>query len=87
MTTILIFAASFLGVACLVGGVASLLGRSANEAAMELIDTFASPDEAEKGLMEILAAKKLIMGFGHRVYKISDPRSDVIKAWSKKLGA
>ena len=34
----------------------------------------------------MLAAKKLIMGFGHRVYKISDPRSDVIKAWSKKLG-
>jgi 2-methylcitrate synthase len=27
------------------------------------------------------------MGFGHRVYKISDPRSDVIKAWSKKLAA
>ena len=35
--------------------------------------------------MQMLAAKKLIMGFGHRVYKISDPRSDVIKAWSKKL--
>jgi len=26
------------------------------------------------------------MGFGHRVYKVSDPRSDVIKAWAKKLG-
>ena len=35
--------------------------------------------------MELIAAKKLIMGFGHRVYKISDPRSDVIKAWAKKL--
>jgi 2-methylcitrate synthase len=33
----------------------------------------------------MIAAKKLVMGFGHRVYKISDPRSDVIKAWSKKL--
>jgi 2-methylcitrate synthase len=35
----------------------------------------------------MMADKKLIMGFGHRVYKISDPRSDVIKAWSKKLAA
>jgi 2-methylcitrate synthase len=51
-----------------------------------LIEKFATPDEAEKGLMDMLAAKKLIMGFGHRVYKISDPRSDVIKAWAKKLG-
>ena len=39
------------------------------------------------GLMAMLAAKKFIMGFGHRVYKVSDPRSDIIKAWSKKLGA
>jgi 2-methylcitrate synthase len=33
----------------------------------------------------MLAAKKLIMGFGHRVYKVSDPRSDIIKAWAKNL--
>jgi len=59
----------------------------ANEAAMELIERFNTPDEAEKGILELIAAKKLIMGFGHRVYKISDPRSDVIKAWSKKLAA
>jgi 2-methylcitrate synthase len=72
------------------GGIGALRGPlhgGANEAAMELIEKFATPDEAEKGLMNMLAAKKLIMGFGHRVYKISDPRSDVIKAWAKKLGA
>lgn len=70
------------------GGIGALRGPlhgGANEAAMELIEKFATPDEAEKGLLQMLAAKKLIMGFGHRVYKISDPRSDVIKAWSKKL--
>ena len=33
----------------------------------------------------MLAKKVKIMGFGHRVYKISDPRSDIIKAWSQKL--
>ena len=70
------------------GGIGALRGPlhgGANEAAMELIEGFTTADEAEKGLMEMLAAKKLIMGFGHRVYKVSDPRSDVIKAWSKKL--
>lgn len=70
-----------------IGALRGPLHGGANEAAMELIEKFATTDEAEKGLMEMLAAKKLIMGFGHRVYKISDPRSDVIKAWSKKLGA
>ena len=70
------------------GGIGALRGPlhgGANEAAMELIEQFTTADEAEKGLMDMLAAKKLIMGFGHRVYKISDPRSDVIKAWSKNL--
>ncbi len=71
-----------------VGGIGALRGPlhgGANEAAMELIEKFHNPNDAEKGLMDMLAAKKLIMGFGHRVYKVSDPRSDVIKAWSKKL--
>jgi 2-methylcitrate synthase len=70
-----------------IGALRGPLHGGANEAAMELIEKFSSADEAEKGLMEMLAAKKLIMGFGHRVYKISDPRSDVIKSWSKKLAA
>ena len=70
------------------GGIGALRGPlhgGANEAAMELIEQFTTADEAEKGLLEMLAAKKLIMGFGHRVYKVSDPRSDVIKAWSRNL--
>ena len=36
--------------------------------------------------MVMLAAKAKIMGFGHRVYKDCDPRSDIIKIWSEKLG-
>ena len=68
-----------------IGALRGPLHGGANEAAMELIEQYSTPDEAEKGVMELIAAKKLIMGFGHRVYKISDPRSDVIKAWSKKL--
>jgi 2-methylcitrate synthase len=68
-----------------IGALRGPLHGGANEAAMELIEQFETPDEAEKGLLRMMADKKLIMGFGHRVYKISDPRSDVIKAWSKKL--
>ena len=70
-----------------IGALRGPLHGGANEAAMELIERFNTPDEAEKGILQLIAAKKLIMGFGHRVYKISDPRSDVIKAWSKKLAA
>jgi 2-methylcitrate synthase len=68
-----------------IGALRGPLHGGANEAAMELIERFHAPDEAEKGVLEMIAARKLVMGFGHRVYKISDPRSDVIKAWSKKL--
>ena len=54
---------------------------------MELIERFDDPDDAERGLKEALARKELIMGFGHRVYRISDPRSEVIKSWAARLGA
>ena len=71
-----------------VAGIGALRGPlhgGANEFAMELIETFPSPDAGEAGLMEMLRQKKLIMGFGHRVYKGVDPRSEVIKTWAKKL--
>ncbi len=68
-----------------IGALRGPLHGGANEAAMALIEKFHTADEAEKGLLDMMAKKTLIMGFGHRVYKISDPRSDVIKAWSKKL--
>jgi 2-methylcitrate synthase len=68
-----------------IGALRGPLHGGANEAAMELLEKFSTPEEAESGILEMTAAKKLVMGFGHRVYKISDPRSDVIKAWAKKL--
>jgi 2-methylcitrate synthase len=72
----------------IVSGIGTLRGPlhgGANEAAMELVSKFKTPDDAEKGIKELLEKKAKIMGFGHRVYKISDPRSDIIKQWSKKL--
>jgi 2-methylcitrate synthase len=68
-----------------IGTLRGSLHGGANEAAMELIARFKSPDEAEQKLMVMLDNKAKIMGFGHRVYKDSDPRSDIIKRWSKKL--
>jgi hypothetical protein len=68
-----------------IGTLRGPLHGGANEAAMELISGFQTPDEAEAGILDMLAKRQLIMGFGHRVYKISDPRSDIIKGWSQKL--
>ena len=68
-----------------IGTLRGPLHGGANEAAMELIERFNSPDEAEQQLMIMLANKAKIMGFGHRVYTDCDPRSDIIKVWSKKL--
>jgi 2-methylcitrate synthase len=72
------------------GGIGALRGSlhgGANEWAMALIQSFKNPDEAEKGIKEMLAKKTLIMGFGHRVYTTSDPRSAIIKKWAQKLSS
>jgi 2-methylcitrate synthase len=68
-----------------IGTLRGPLHGGANEQAMALIDKFSSPEEAEKELKAMLSRKEKVMGFGHRVYKIRDPRSDIIKSWSLKL--
>ena len=52
---------------------------------MEMIEKFSSREEAKKGVLELLAKKEKIMGFGHAVYSTEDPRNKVIKEWAKKL--
>jgi 2-methylcitrate synthase len=68
-----------------IGTLRGPLHGGANEAAMAMIQQWHSPDEAEKAILDMLARKEKIMGFGHAVYKESDPRNAVIKAWSGKL--
>jgi 2-methylcitrate synthase len=63
------------------------LHGGANEAAMELIEGFTSPEHAEEEMMAKLARKDKIMGFGHAIYSESDPRNEIIKGWSEKLAA
>lgn len=72
------------------GGIGALRGPlhgGANEEALKLIRKFSTADEAEKGILQMLADKELIMGFGHRVYRKGDPRSPIIHKWSQKLAS
>jgi len=68
-----------------IGALRGPLHGGANEAAMELIQKFESPEQATHGVLGMLERKELIMGFGHRVYTTSDPRNEVNKRMSKRL--
>ena len=73
---------------CVTGAIGSLRGPlhgGANEAAMEMIENWTSAEEAEREMMGKLARKEKIMGFGHAIYKDSDPRNAIIKIWSERL--
>ncbi len=73
---------------CITGAIGSLRGNlhgGANEAAMEMIQGWQSPDEAEQEILKMLDQKKKIMGFGHAIYEKSDPRNAIIKKWAEKL--
>ncbi len=75
---------------CVTAAIGSLRGPlhgGANEAAMEMIEGFTSPEHAETEMMAMLARKDKIMGFGHAIYKDNDPRNAIIKQWSEKLAA
>lgn len=73
---------------CITGAIGALRGPKhggANEAAMEIIARYKDADEAEKDIRERMARKEIIIGFGHPVYTIADPRNEAIKAVSRKL--
>ena len=73
---------------CITGAIGSLRGPlhgGANEAAMELIEKFDAVDSVEAEVLAMLERKDLIMGFGHAIYRTSDPRNAIIKAWASKL--
>ena len=73
---------------CITGAIGTLRGPlhgGANEAAMALIEPLSSPEEAVKVVSCLLERKEKIMGFGHAIYKESDPRNAIIKKWSHRL--
>lgn len=70
------------------GGIGALKGfkhGGANEGAMEVIERYRTPDEAEKDVRRILKDKGIILGFGHPVYSIADPRAKILKELSCTL--
>ncbi len=70
------------------GGIGALRGPKhggANEVAMEIIARYRNADEAETDIRERVGRKEIVIGFGHPVYTIADPRSPIIKEISRKL--
>lgn len=73
---------------CITAAISTLRGPlhgGANEAAMEMIKDWNSPEEAEQGILDMLKRRDNVMGFGHAAYREPDPRSTIIKHWSGKL--
>ncbi len=72
------------------GAIGALRGAKhggANEVALEIQQRYQSADEAEIDIKRRLALKEVVIGFGHPVYTISDPRNPIIKGIAKSLSA
>jgi len=70
------------------GGIGALKGPKhggANEFAFDVIGRYDGPDEAEADIVRRIGEKQVIIGFGHPVYTIADPRNEVIKEVARRL--
>ncbi|WP_353428972.1 bifunctional 2-methylcitrate synthase/citrate synthase [Paracoccus denitrificans] len=70
------------------GAIGALRGPrhgGANEVAFEIQKRYATPDEAEADIRARIAAREVVIGFGHPVYTVSDPRNVVIKRVARRL--
>lgn len=72
----------------IVGAIGALKGPlhgGANEAAMEMLERFKTPEEAKAWIQDAFTRKEKVMGFGHRVYKNGDHRADILERKLRKL--
>jgi citrate synthase len=69
-----------------VGTLKGPLHGGANERAMELLEEIGTVDRVEEVVRGKLGRHERIMGFGHRVYKVEDPRATILREWSRKVG-
>jgi 2-methylcitrate synthase len=70
------------------GAIGALRGPKhggANEVACEIQQRYATPEEAQADITERVSRKEIVIGFGHPVYTIADPRNEVIKNVAKRL--
>ena len=75
---------------CITGAIGALRGPKhggANEVAMDIISRYGTADEAEADIRARVERKEIVIGFGHPVYTIGDPRNPIIKEISRKLCA
>ncbi len=72
-------------VASAVGTLAGPLHGGANEDVLDMLEQIGSPDQAEGWLDRAIAAKQKIMGFGHREYKVKDPRAVILQSLAEDL--
>ena len=73
---------------CVAGAIGALKGPKhggANEVALEIQRRYGTPDEAETDVRRRIANREVIIGFGHPVYTIADPRSDIVKGIARSL--
>ena len=73
---------------CITGGIGALRGPKhggANEVAFEIQKRYDTPCEAEADIRRRVADKEVVIGFGHPVYTVSDPRNEVIKRVAQQL--
>ena len=73
------------GVTSAIGTLKGPLHGGANQRVMEMLEKIGTPENVEPWVREQLAAKKKIMGFGHRVYTTVDPRAAILKVMSQEL--
>ena len=72
------------------GAIGALKGPKhggANEFAFDTIGRYDNPDDAEKDIVRRIGEKQVIIGFGHPVYTVSDPRNQIIKEVARRLSA
>ncbi len=73
---------------CITGGIGALRGPKhggANEIALEIQERYSSANEAEQDIRDRVERKEVVIGFGHPVYTVSDPRNQIIKSIAKDL--
>jgi 2-methylcitrate synthase len=73
---------------CVTGSIGALSGPKhggANEVALEIQLRYSSPDQAEADIRARVENKEVVIGFGHPVYTVSDPRNEIVKVITKEL--
>lgn len=69
-----------------IGALSGPLHGGANQRVMEMLIEIGEPERTEEYINDLLSRHERVMGFGHRVYKVMDPRATILKAMSKALG-